>query len=91
MKKFRIPPIKNNVLDLSINAKKVNYKTTKNLIISNPSMKTEVSNINELRQLEKILNTLVNSGKEHFAEKYLEGFLEYKSVISLNDYLKTLQ
>jgi hypothetical protein len=45
----------------------------------------------ELKQLEKVLDSLVNSGQEHIAGKYLEGFLEVRSLSSLKDYLKNLE
>jgi len=49
------------------------------------------SNIDELKLLEKVLNLLINSGKEIIANKYLDGFLEARNVSTLKDYLKYLK
>lgn len=49
-----------------------------------------LDNISELKQLEKVLGSLINAGNEYLASKYLDGFLEDKDVKSLNDYLEKL-
>ena len=53
----------------------------------NSSNKKDSYNLEELKHLEKALNSLINSGKEAIANKFLEGFLESKNAKSLQDYL----
>ena len=90
MKKFNNIP-KKSKLDLDVNLKEDTLDSTGELINSKNINKEQLSNIEELKQLEKVLDSLVNSGKEHIAEKYLEGFLEARSLTSLKDYLKSLK
>lgn len=45
---------------------------------------------NELKRLEKVLEMLIMKRDEIIAEKYLQGFLEYKKVNSLDSYIKNL-
>ena len=91
MKKLKSTPTKNNDLDLEINIKEEIYDSSEKIINPNHLSNAKDSKIKELKQLEKVLNSLVSSGKEHIAEKYLEGFLEARSLTSLNDYLKSLE
>lgn len=44
---------------------------------------------NELKKLKNILNSLIKKD-EVIAEKYLQGFLEYKKFNSLEDYIKSI-
>ena len=91
MKKPKSTPTKNNDLDLEINVKKDIFDSFGKIINPNQLSNAQDSNIEELKQLEKVLNSLVSSGKEHIAEKYLEGFLEARSLTSLKDYLESLK
>ena len=91
MKKPKSTPTTKNELDLVINIKEDTYDFVGKLTNPNHLSETQTLNIKELKQLEKVLDSLVNSGKEHIAGKYLEGFLEARSLTSLTDYLKGLE
>ena len=51
---------------------------------------SKVKNVQDLKKLVKVLDSLIDSGKESFAQTYLEGFLESKNVNDLQDYLDKL-
>jgi hypothetical protein len=91
MKKHKSTPLKKNELDLEININEDTYDSAGKIINPNHLSKTQALNMKELKQLEKVLDSLVNSGQEHIAGKYLEGFLEVRSLSSLKDYLKNLE
>ena len=65
-----------------------NRDFSEKIIIDTDSDKAK--NTQDLKKLVKVLDSLIESGKENIAQTYLEGFLESKNMNNLQDYLNKL-
>jgi len=91
MNKKENAPLRKNELDLVTNLQEDTYDSSGEIVNSENLNMAKAVNIQELKQLEKVLHSLIDSGREHIANKYLEGFLEARSVSSLREYLNNLK